>query len=57
MSDREKNNENVSEEKIIKIRPSEIGTWEYCHLKWYFQQMANNKKRINTDTESGSEKK
>ena len=25
-------------EKKIKVFPSEIGSWEYCNLKWLFER-------------------
>lgn len=45
MSDSILNNEPESKpKKIIKVFPSEIGSWEYCNIKWLFEYIANNKK-------------
>lgn len=32
------------EKKIVKIHPSELGSWFYCHKKWLFKMMEGKKK-------------
>ena len=33
----EKNEEIISEKKT-RVFPSEIGSWEYCNLKWLYER-------------------
>lgn len=32
--------------KKIRIFPSEIGSWEYCNLKWLYEKSARNRREI-----------
>ena len=32
----------ISSGRAIRVYPSEIGSWEYCCLKWYFELKARN---------------
>ncbi|PKM92682.1 MAG: hypothetical protein CVU80_02085 [Elusimicrobia bacterium HGW-Elusimicrobia-4] len=34
----------VIPEKKIRVYPSEIGSWEYCNLKWLFERQLQKEK-------------
>jgi len=44
----------ASHGRVIRINPSEIGAWEYCRIKWYFENSSKNADR--TEKEGGTEK-
>lgn len=35
----------ASSGRAIRVYPSEIGSWEYCCLKWYFEYKVKNSAR------------
>ncbi|MBI5573295.1 MAG: hypothetical protein HY919_01910 [Elusimicrobia bacterium] len=43
----------VDAPRKTKIFPSEIGSWEYCNLKWLYEKTRNRRgtKEHGTDTE------
>ncbi len=38
----------------VKVYPSEIGSWEYCRIKWYFELLK--KSGASEDGEGGGQK-
>jgi len=44
----------MSSGSAVRIYPSEIGSWEYCRIKWYFEKIA--KKASLPEKESGVKK-
>lgn len=39
-------------EKKTKIFPSEIGSWEYCNLKWLYERTTQNRRGTKRGTDA-----
>jgi hypothetical protein len=37
--------DNNSDKPSVRVFPSEIGSWEYCCVKWYFEKTRKNDNR------------
>jgi len=49
---KETNSENIEEiipEKKIRVYPSEVGSWEYCNLKWLYERTTRKNADSNAD--------